>query len=629
VLIGKRGETTRLKRPRQIALILVFFLALSGCATPVGVLHLTPEQGYKNLTSNVFSGGSLSTETTQILNRSGLADEFKDKPEKVIAILHKGLPTANERDRVFALAELSFLHASEGKDRSYFLAAAVYAYDFLFPKEKTSAFDPFDPRVRLAAELYNQGISKGFLDEKTGDIVLKEGAYQLPFGELRITFDQSQFTWGSFRLVRFTDASMLKVRGLRNQYRWAGLGAPLVASLEHIPDASNKAFKRVTQVIKVAATALLLRDNETENGITARLELRTTAEGTSADIEGQTIPLEFWLSAALADSLEGSKMYKFELKALLYGNILPFTETGKYMNSLFLMEPYRPGRIPLVLVHGTASSPARWAQLINEIQNDRELWGRYQIWLFTYSTGNPIAYSAGIFTEALKETVAELDPEGKDQALKKMVIMGHSQGGLLAKLAVVDSGSIFLDKAIKVPLEDLDMDDETKAVLVRSTVFKTLPFVKRVVFIATPHRGSYLGGGFVATLLSKLISLPTTILKGFQETLIRNPENSAKISLKSIPKSIDDMNPSSTFITLLSSLPVSDGVAVHSIIPVKNRKAPQKKWTDGVVKYSSAHIDGAVSELIVNSGHSTQDEPETIEEVRRILIENLREAGDK
>ena len=35
------------------------------------------------------------------------------------------------------------------------------------------------------------------------------------------------------------------------------------------------------------------------------------------------------------------------------------------------------------------------------------------------------------------------------------------------------------------------------------------------------------------------------------------------------------------------------------------------------------------SELIVmNSGHSAQDHPEAIEEVRRILLEHLRESAD-
>ena len=46
---------------------------------------------------------------------------------------------------------------------------------------------------------------------------------------------------------------------------------------------------------------------------------------------------------------------------------------------------------------------------------------------------------------------------------------------------------------------------------------------------------------------------------------------------------------------------------------------------DGVVKYTSAHVDYAESEFIVRSGHSCQDNPLTIEEVRRILLENLED----
>jgi len=52
--------------------------------------------------------------------------------------------------------------------------------------------------------------------------------------------------------------------------------------------------------------------------------------------------------------------------------------------------------------------------MINELLNDQDLFGKYQIWLFTYNTGNPILYSGGILTEGLKGTVNEFDPEGKD-----------------------------------------------------------------------------------------------------------------------------------------------------------------------------------------------------------------------
>jgi len=51
---------------------------------------------------------------------------------------------------------------------------------------------------------------------------------------------------------------------------------------------------------------------------------------------------------------------------------------------------------------------------------------------------------------------------------------------------------------------------------------------------------------------------------------------------------------------------------------------PPEKGDDGVVRYTSAHIEPVESELVVRSAHSTQSNPHTIEEVRRILY---RHAG--
>jgi len=140
-------------------------------------------------------------------------------------------------------------------------------------------------------------------------------------------------------------------------------------------------------------------------------------------------PLEYRPTVALAYTLEGSQVYDLELKGLLSGNIALFRQSARFKDNVFLMSPYRPGRIPVVFVHGTASSPARWAQMLNEILNDPELRDQYQMWLFTYNTGNPILYSGGILAAGLRNVVRELDPEGKDEALRKMVVIGHSQGG--------------------------------------------------------------------------------------------------------------------------------------------------------------------------------------------------------
>jgi pimeloyl-ACP methyl ester carboxylesterase len=397
--------------------------------------------------------------------------------------------------------------------------------------------------------------------------------------------------------------------------------------VEPLEGVKISAYARIPPSIKVPVTALLRLDNVEEGLKTGKLngkmELYTTQEATSVTINGRTVPIEYELSSALAYALEGSQAYKFELKGLLSGDFSIFKDEARFKDGMFLMAPYRKGSIPVVFVHGTASSPARWAQMFNELQNDRALWGRYQFWFFTYNTGNPIAYSAGLLTDGLKRIVAEMDPEGKDPALNKMVVIGHSQGGLLTKFTVIDSGNRFWDNTFTVPINELNVSPETRELLRRSLFFKPLPFVKTVIFVSTPHGGSFVSTGIVTALMRKMISLPFRLLDPFAEVFRQNPDAVALRSMKDIPRSTDNMDPKSLFTKTLSSIPIAPGVQAHSIIAVKNPDAPKEKWNDGVVEYKSAHIEGVASEIIVHSGHSTQDEPATIEEVRRILLENL------
>ena len=52
-----------------------------------------------------------------------------------------------------AAAELSFFHAEASGTRPDYLAAAVYAWIFLFPDGGARLPDPLDPRLRMAADL--------------------------------------------------------------------------------------------------------------------------------------------------------------------------------------------------------------------------------------------------------------------------------------------------------------------------------------------------------------------------------------------------------------------------------------------------------------------------------------------
>jgi hypothetical protein len=274
-----------------------------------------------------------------------------------------------------------------------------------------------------------------------------------------------------------------------------------------------------------------------------------------------------------------------------------------------------------VLIHGTASSPARWAEIVNEVQNDPVLKGRVQFWLFTYNTSNPILLSAKELRHSLLDIVKELDPEGRDPALRRMVLIGHSQGGLLTRLTVTDSGTRFWQNASSLPFSELKAPPETRQLLQDTMFFEPVPFVTRVVFVATPHRGSFRVSRLVLNLVRRLVTLPTTVVKGIGDIARLNPEPLVLTS-GAIPTAVDNMSPNHPFIQKLSSSPIAPGVTAHSIIAVLG-EGPVTGQTDGVVAYESAHLEGVASEKIVRSSHSTQGEPETILEVVRILREHV------
>ncbi len=235
-----------------------------------------------------------------------------------------------------------------------------------------------------------------------------------------------------------------------------------------------------------------------------------------------------------------------------------------------------------------------------------------KLWYFIYNTGNSIAYSAMLLRDALTKTVEEIDPEGKDPGLKQMIVMGHSQGGLLTKMTVIDSGMGLWP--FSVPLEELHVSAETREMLTHALIIKPLPFVKRVIFVATPHRGSYQALGFLGSLASWLVNLPGRLT----QLSVLQKQGVFLGSATGLPTAVDNMNPNNLFIKNLAAIPIAEGVIVNSIIPVDS-DAPLDEAGDGVVKYRSAHIDGVESEKIVRSSHSVQGNPEAILEVKRIL----------
>jgi pimeloyl-ACP methyl ester carboxylesterase len=623
-------------RARGAVLCASLLVVLAACATPVGVEREDAKRVHRELTANVLSTGRASERSLQALERLGLRAAFEKSPEEALARLHEGLARVGDDGRLAALAELSFLHASRSGDRRHFVASALYAYALLFPGREDGAVDPSDPRYRLAFDLYNRGLLEGL----EGSGALQPGVHEveLPFGALQIEMPEEELLFAGYRLTGFAVAADYAVRGIRNRYRRPGIGAPLSAILAPGAGSLPPGAERLLPGLRVAATALL-RIEEPRAGITVgrlrgRVEIATTDESLSVAIDGREVPLELETTSSLAATLAESPLWDFELRGFFSGTLRPFqtllagsgpTQGSVEENRLLFLHPYHPGRVPVVLVHGTASSPGRWADLVNELENDRAIADRYQVWLFLYNTGNPIGYSGGLFRRALESAVAELDPEGTDSALRRMVVIGHSQGGLLAKLTAVESGDRFWRNVSDEPLDALDLSPEVRETLRASLFFAPEPFVRRVVFVCTPHRGSYLAGLSLARVVSDLVALPSNVTQIGAELGTRNQGRLALRRLDRLPTSIDNMTPGNPFLRTLAELPVAPGIHAHSVVAVTG-EGPPEGGSDGVVRYASAHVEPVDSELVVRSSHSAQGLPATIEEIRRILLEHAAEA---
>ena len=222
-----------------------------------------------------------------------------------------------------------------------------------------------------------------------------------------------------------------------------------------------------------------------------------------------------------------------------------------------------------------------------------------------------------------------MDPEGRNSALHNMVIIGHSQGGLLTKLTAVDTGDRIVKGVTGKELKSLDLTPEQRELIKNTAIFEPLPFVKRVIFISTPHRGSFLAGDWVRNLVRRLVFLPVDIVKqtvimGKALAAAKVPEewrNSGSLT------SIDSMSPKNPALLALAEIPLAPGIKGHSIIAVQGEGDPAR-LNDGVVEYKSAHVDYVESEFIVRSGHSCQGHPLTIEEVRRILLLHFNSADN-
>jgi hypothetical protein len=310
------------KSGSKTGVLAIIVLLASGCATPVGVTRLDEQAAHRKLNTNILTASKPSAYSTQILERSALRQRYEEEPEAVLAELNSGLGEPDERDRLFALCELSFAHAEKTHKRSYYLASAAYAYAYLFPTDTADAPGRSDPRVRLAADLYNRGLALGLATADGAEVDLSERQLDVSFGSLSLAVDPAGLRYGENRLVHFVPLAELQVRGLRNTYRRAGIGAALAARVEPVP--SEPASRWLPPTAKVPVTAIVRFDDPrramTDGRLQGTVEVYDADKTALVPIGAYSVPLESDSSAALAYRLEGAPVWDSEILGFRQGD---------------------------------------------------------------------------------------------------------------------------------------------------------------------------------------------------------------------------------------------------------------------------------------------------------------------
>ena len=601
----------------------------SGCVSDdITIRKVASSERFDYSSTMLQSYDKLMPASVNILSNFLLNDLYRNHPERLLEKLEKLYLTEKHNIYIETLADCSLSlgrrFASDGDTAArYYLSAVLYSYNYLINLDKVESV--YQPARLGMIRIYNLALTELFSYLCSKNIECS-GGFELTAAAGQTVFFQKP----DFRLG--VDPGKVKAFKLCADYRPVnlthvshrfGIGVPLIVDLVRRGDDGGELF---ADNMVLPGTLVLdfgqMPDNKfSSRRYSCRFIIADSRNADTVSLHGREIPLEQDLSTPLAFMAKDPPPFHF----LVY--MMRPAQTRK-MQGLYRFESFDPNRIPIVLVHGLMSDTRTWLQMINTLRNDPELLKKYQIYGFSYSSGNPVPNSAYLLRQALlreRERIvkAGYSPDKFDQ----MVLIGHSMGGLLSRCAISGSGDI-IEKLLtgngRFSLDKLfeDLNDAQRKKAWKLIRFEPLPFIKRVIFIAVPHRGAKLATSWIGKFGAWCIELPEDVVRRRKNARFKKLMQSLGISIAGYTTGIDNLDPNNVGLKLINQLPLNSHVPYHSIIG-NNKEGGTPGGTDGIVPYSSSHLDGAQSELIVHSGHSAQKNPLAIQEVRRILLLHL------
>jgi pimeloyl-ACP methyl ester carboxylesterase len=416
-------------------------------------------------------------------------------------------------------------------------------------------------------------------------------------------------------LIRPADRFDFRGRLIRDRTAKEGLGAPLVVTSQGFDPSATDPFAQ-GRYIYYGMTALV--HFKGRNCSTSLVDPLATED---VDFKGRSWPLAADFTAPIGMALAELNPRRIEVKRMFR------PEEFKASTRLARLQPFDPDKIPVLFIHGLGDSQATWAPMIKDLRGDETIRRHYQFWFFSYPTGYPYPLMAGLLREQL-DAIQDRYPNQK-----RMVVIGHSMGGMIARTLITDSGLALWKAYFPTPPEKTPISPEAREMMKKALIFESRPEVARVIYASASLRGSDFATGFLGRLGNRLIGPPADLSEIGQEALrLANPAPDGQ-RITRMPNAVDALDPDNRFVLVINELPTRKGVPYHSIIGDRGRGGNKDRTppvsTDGIVPYWSSHVPTAKSELIVPSNHWSNRHPAAIAEVRRILVEHLKDPSTR
>ncbi|MGB7323564.1 MAG: alpha/beta fold hydrolase [Rubripirellula sp.] len=624
----------------------VLVLLQSGCATPT---YLTNRKFRDNALTQTLhlvgrKGPEVSERTWNTLRRFDLEDVYQNNHNVCFVQIRNRVRENPEAELIYALSELAYVEGKKAEKAgrnsdalNQYGIALTNSYDYLFSNDLGTSRNFYDPQFRGACDLYNESL------EDTLRLLCKENQIK-PGQTYTIKTPDREFVvrtemrgqWRADEFDHYEFVSDYEIQTLRNQHTTYGLGVPLIA-VRKSRESSDNREKYYPEGLSYSVSAMM-RCVQPHDGARAGeskvcvLEFFDPLKANQIQLANQWVPLETDLTTPLAYFLDSPEYRKRDeaTEGLLNPN-----ESASH-RGLYMLEPYDPKRIPVLMVHGLWSSPMTWMDMFNDLRSFPEIRERYQFWFYLYPSGQPFWLSATQLRTDLTAMRKVFDEGRQDAPLDDMVLVGHSMGGLVSRMQTIDSGDEFWKIVSNQPASSADEaiaklrgDDNDRYKLVSTLFFRPNSSVKRVITIGTPHRGSEFANDYTRWLARKFIKLPTMAIRTGNRLAEQNPTVFKDTELLTVANAIDSLAPESPIFPVMMRAKRAPGVKYHNIIGVLENPSLITGRTvkgDGVVEYDSAHMDDTESELIIDAPHtSVHMTAKAVFEVRRILLEHLSE----